>query len=494
MKRSCLLSLATGTLLGWTTSVAQSAEPALLPTPSESSKPTPYAASSAMPIDLPTALRLADASNPMIAFAQARVRQAYAQLEQANVLYLPNITSGFTYLRHDGQIQRAPGEIITTSRSSIAVFGGPSARFDLADALFLPLVVQRLTAAEIANARAVTNNVQLDAALAYLDLLQVHAQLAVNADTLARAEQMYERAKVADEAGLSKTKGDVNRAYTEVSVRRVEKQELIGRSGVASARLARILLLQPNVDLRPADPTVVPVVLVPPECVMDDLIMTAYQNRPELESSRAQILAAEARVRQARYSPLLPKLQFEYLAGGYGGGRNDDIGNFDGRGDFVGSAVWELRNLGLGNRAQVREREAQVDQTNFRLADVQAQVGAEVSEAAKIAAARFSSLDDAQTAVKQATELYRKLVETSFGMIGPRPQYDALEPLLAIQALYQARTQYLNAVIEFNKAQFRLYTAIGQPAIDSLEKAAPQATEVPANPPSPDLPRPIKDK
>jgi hypothetical protein len=67
-------------------------------------------------------------------------------------------------------------------------------------------------------------------------------------------------------------------------------------------------------------------------------------------------------------------------------------------------------------------------------------------------------------------------------MVGPRPQYDALEPLLAIQALNQARVTYLAEVIEFNRAQFRLYTALGQPANTALPTAAAQTVAVPVVP------------
>lgn len=61
------------------------------------------------------------------------------------------------------------------------------------------------------------------AAAAYLDLLREYGALGINADTLARAEQMLERAGVADKAGLSKTAGDINRARTEVELRRQER-------------------------------------------------------------------------------------------------------------------------------------------------------------------------------------------------------------------------------------------------------------------------------
>src|SRR5262249_44533932 len=50
-----------------------------------------------LPIDLPTVLRLADASNPTIALARERVREAYAHLREAEVLWLPNLQTGPAY-------------------------------------------------------------------------------------------------------------------------------------------------------------------------------------------------------------------------------------------------------------------------------------------------------------------------------------------------------------------------------------------------------------
>jgi hypothetical protein len=80
-----------------------------------------------------------------------------------------------------------------------------------------------------------------------------------------------------------------------------------------------------------------------------------------------------------------------------------------------------------------------------------------------VTAARRASLPEARRATEQAQEMYRILSATSFGMIGPRRQFNALEPLLAVQALNQSRLSYLNAVVEYNRTQFRLLTAVGQP-------------------------------
>src|SRR5207302_1634828 len=93
----------------------------------------------------------------------------------------------------------------------------------------------------VAAARATTNNIQLEVASSYLDLLAATAARAINADTLARAVEMLRLADAADRAGLNKTAADVPRARTEVALRRQEAIDLQGRVAVVSARLAQLL-------------------------------------------------------------------------------------------------------------------------------------------------------------------------------------------------------------------------------------------------------------
>src|SRR4051812_10842717 len=71
-----------------------------------------------LPINLPTALQLANARAIDVATASERVRVAAAQLEQARVLWLPSVTIGGDYNRHDGKIQNSDGTVIDTSRGS----------------------------------------------------------------------------------------------------------------------------------------------------------------------------------------------------------------------------------------------------------------------------------------------------------------------------------------------------------------------------------------
>jgi outer membrane protein TolC len=436
-----------------------------------------------IPIDLPTALRLANASNPAIAMAREMVQEAYARLQQARLAWLPNLEGGPAYTRHDGRIQNSTGFVFPTSKSSLFIGGGATLTLETSDAIFGLLVARRLSAAQTASARAVTYNIQLDVALTYLDLLQAYAALAINADTLGRARLLRGVAEAAEQNGLSRTPADVTRARAEVDLRTEERINLEEQASVVAARLAQLLLLQPTVELRPTDPAAAPIVLVPTTAPLDDLVATAWLNRPELAESRALVAAALARWRQVRTAPLLPRLQASYFAGEFGGGINDNMDNFGSRGDGTAQAIWHVENFGLGDLFRARERRAQYNQANFHVQEVHARVAAEVTAAAKTVRRREEALTSAQEAVQQALESWRRLRIAAFGVNGREKLLNTIEPLIAVQMLAQARQQYLQQVIEFNKAQFRLYTALGQPPECALPQAAAQTVQVPAAPP-----------
>jgi outer membrane protein TolC len=309
--------------------------------------------------------------------------------------------------------------------------------------------------------------------------LQDYAALDINAEIIRRAEYLAKTTNDAAKTGLIKNTADTNRAQTELNLRREERITLEAQAAAVSAHLAQLLLLEPTVDLRPADAVVMPIALVPAELPLGEMVAIAFLNRPELSSNRALVEAAVERWRQARYSPLIPKIDLAYYAGDFGGGRNSVLSNFDSRGDGLAQAVWQLQNLGFGDVANARLRESQVNQAMLHVQEVQAQVGAEVSAAAKQVQARQRALASAAEAVVQAEEMWRKLKEQAMGLTARENLVDAIQPVLALQALAQARAQYLTQVIEYNRAQFRLYVAMGQPALESL----PHATSLPLNVP-----------
>jgi hypothetical protein len=123
-----------------------------------------------------------------------------------------------------------------------------------------------------------------------------------------------------------------------------------------------------------------------------------------------------------------------------------------------------------------------MNQANLHVVEVEAQVAAEVVAAVKVARSRRRALASAQEAVTEAERMWRRLRAAAFGMARAGGSFDPLEPLLAEQALAQARNQNLIQVIEYNKAQFRLYRAIGQPAQAALPGATAIPVDVPVTP------------
>ncbi|MFO0849348.1 MAG: TolC family protein [Gemmataceae bacterium] len=459
------------------------AAPAALPAASEPSlPPTPPAADAGqpLPIDLPTALRLAG-SNPLdIAVAAERVRVAGAQLDRANVLWVPTLNLGVDYFRHDGRLQDIVGTVFTTSKSAILFGAGPQAVVPTADAWYVPLAARQVARARQAEVIAARNDSTLAVAEAYFNVQQARGEVAGAAEATRRAAELVRRAEQLA-PGLVPTV-EVNRAKAELARRKQAVEAAYERWQTASADLTRLLRLEPGTVVEPAEPPHLRVPLIDPAATVGDLMPVALTRRPELAANQAVIQAALARVKQEKARPFLPVLAVRGvgsntpgLAGGaFGGGVNDDVSNFGGRFSVNIQAVWEFQNLGLGNRALVREREAENRVALLELLRTQDRVAAEVTQAlaqVRRATARVTAAEDGlRDAVESADKNLQGLGQTKRAgeqlLLVIRPQ----EAVAAVTALDQAYRDFYAAVGDANRAHFRLYRALGHPA-DCLPQA-----------------------
>jgi outer membrane protein TolC len=328
-----------------------------------------------LPIDLPTALRLAGANHLQIALAAERVREAQARLEGAKALWLPTLDAGVGYNSHAGQIQDTSGNVIDVRRSSLFVGGGPKLGGDslnggnngpsrlalglpLADALFAPLAERQRIRATAAAQAATFNDSLLEVAVTYLDLERAQGQVNIAREAVKNAEELVRLLEARVRAGTAPP-ADELRARGELADRRRQVFQAQEAAQDASAELVRVLRLQPGVSLLPLEAQPAPVCLVDSESRLPDLITQGLTSRPELAVHQALVQAALERLRQEQWRPLIPNLQAGLSAGGFGGGPNSFFGNFGGRTDFDALVVWELKGLGFGNRALQRERASQ---------------------------------------------------------------------------------------------------------------------------------------
>jgi outer membrane protein TolC len=450
-----------------------------IPVLAENSKPPPIQpaqpteSDDVLPINLPTALYLSNARPLVIAFARASLEQAAARLQNANVLWLPNLNVGADYYRHDGTVQATDGTMILADKSAFAAGGGATLDFAITDAIFRPLADRRELAAREADVQTARNDAFLAVALAYFDVQQARGNLAGTLDAVARADVLVKRT-----SGLAK--GLV--AGIEVDRARalfydLQQQAAASRADwrITSARLTRVLRLNPSVVVVPVEPPHLQVTLVSPGHRVADLVPVGLTNRPELASQRAVVDASMERVRQERVRPFVPTVVMQgtgpngYFNGGVFGGGPDDGRHLDGgRFDMGVGAVWTLSNLGAGNRSLVRQRVAQENEAAIALASVQDQVAQEVVQAHALLEATSAQVDDAMTAVKEAIVTYNGTLK---GISETRSAGDLLElvsrpqeAVAALQQLARSYNIYFAAVNGYNRAQFQLYRALGFPA------------------------------
>jgi outer membrane protein TolC len=442
-------------------------------------------------MNLPTALSLIGGQHPAVGFARWRVQEAYAQLDEAAVLWLPSLQAGFSFHRHDGNYQASDGRIVDVNRNSFQYGLGAGAtgagttprpgivaQFHLADAIFQPEIAEKTAWARGHAANGVLNEQLLNVALAYLELLGAHQDRRIVEETRDRTADLSRLTGdfAATGQGLQ---ADADRMETEsilVESRLISARE---RVSIASARLAQELSIAADRPIVPLDPTVVPLELVSLQSDKTTLISAGLSNRPELKESQTLVAAACEQYRRQRCAPFVPSLLLGFSTGGFGGGLGNDLENIDGRYDFDALMTWEVRNLGFGEAASRRAATSRMQQATFEKLQVMDQVAREVSESYDQVMLRGERITIAQRAIKVAENSY----ERNLGRIRDA-QGLPLEALQSLQALESARRAYLTAVVDYNRAQFQLQWALGWPVSVSAESLA--VALPPAVPPMPE--------
>ncbi len=428
-----------------------------------------------------------------------------AQYDQAKVLWLPNVYAGGSWYRHDGLNQGTSGLDFINSRNQYMIGGGLSAVVSTTDAIFAPLAARQVVRARAHNVQTARNDALLATAEAFFNVQQARGQLAGAHDTVEKGRQLVKTVSALAKALTPPV--EVDRAATDLAD--LEQNEEIARAQwrTASAELARALVLAPSALVVPLEPPHLQVTLISVQDPVDKLIDIALTNRPELASQQALVQATLIRLREERVRPLIPSLMVTgnavpaapggYLMGGvFGANNNGGSTSWGARNDVAVQAVWELRNLGFGNRALVRERQGERDQAVVESYRLQTRIAEEVVATHAQVKAALARVGKAETGLQKAQANFagnlKGLSETTrFGdllVLVNRPQ----EAVAALQQLSRAYDNYFLTVNDYNRAQFRLFRALGYAAgalandclPESTEPVTPTPTPMPANDPA----------
>ncbi len=279
----------------------------------------------ATPIDMNSAFRLAGVENPQIQIASQRVAEAVAVRQLAAAQILPNINAGTSYDNHTGNLQQVDGSILKVNRSSLYAGAGAFAvgsgtvqypglvwNGNISVSIYSYLQSRQVVAQRQFNTLATRNDILLQVAVAYLELLRAEATRAIiltirdDAAEVARLTANYAATGQGRQA-------DAERAATELRQRQTELLAVESDVLIGSARLAQLLNLDPSVRLHAADGWAVPRAIVPVTISLPELIALGLLQRPELAERRAAIQRALLELNGAKMLPFSPNVILAFV-------------------------------------------------------------------------------------------------------------------------------------------------------------------------------------
>jgi outer membrane protein TolC len=214
-----------------------------------------------------------------------------------------------------------------------------------------------------------------------------------------------------------------------------------------------------------------PITLVDESQSEEELIQQAMAQGPGVAEVATLLSALDEQQRQLRRIGLVPTVSIASGLGAFGGGEGSALGDFGDRTDVGVSAYWDvLKIMGTKHTREmfaVKRRQAVLEQQKL-----EARLAAGVKVARSRAVEARKMIREAEVEVDLAIQRYalsKKRMEA--GLL----QMPALEMLPAIGILGSARANYLQAVIEFNKAQVELMYLLGRhvPEATYLEPNCP---------------------
>ncbi len=433
----------------------------------------------ALPINLATAMRLADARPLVVSAAQASAWVGEAQLQHAKQLWVPTFNAGGDYIRHDGfgpdfnlginTAARPLSQNVNFLYSGI----GFTQQVAMSDAIFEPLAARQVLNSKRWDIQTAKNNALLDTANAYFSVHQWRGQYAAAIDVVNRGRKLVERLQALSHDLIPRVEVDRGQRL----LADVEQQAAMFRQEWrVEHNLTQVLRLDPRVMVVPQEHDHLQITLIDPARPLDDLIPVGLTNRPELASQQQLVQAVAQRIRREKGRLLMPTVMLngfqtpqeliEFGAQGFGHGNALNLWSL--RDDLSPQALWQYEGLGLGNMARIKEQRGMQSHQIVELFKAQDMVAGDVVRAQ-------ARLQSASVRVLQAERSMSKALITYNGNFEGLAQtkrfgnvliqvYRPQEVVIALEHLLTAYNQYFSTVADYNRAQFEMFHALGYPA------------------------------
>ena len=440
-----------------------SPNPLLYPTQAEEVK-----VQGTQPISLSQALELAKRNNNDLQVSVLQLQRSKSVLREAQAALLPSVdlSGDVTNSRSVGSTlqfdqARKTNPLVGDPPSNTAFSGTAQIRYDLYTSgrrnAAIKEAEERIRVQELDVERQ-SEEIRLNVAKAYYDLQQADENVRISQSAVTNAQASLKDAVALERAGVG-TRFDVLRSQVNLANSQQDLTSAFSQQQIARRRLAPLLNLPQSVSITAADPVKLAGLWQHP---LEQSIVLAYQNRPELQQNLAQRNISEAQRKQA-LAALGPQVSLV--------GRYNLLDQFD-----DGTSVSDGYSLGVqatfslydGGAAKARAAQSK---TNIAIAETQFseqrnQIRFQVEQAYSTQASNLENVQTSNVALEQAKESLR-LARLRF-QAGVGTQTDVIN---ALNDLTRSEGNRVKAILDYNRALTELQRYVTTRGLNQLQES-----------------------
>lgn len=295
------------------------------------------------------------------------------------------------------------------------------------------------------------DEVLLNTALGYYDLLGKKLEIDVYRVNLQDREEQLKMVKAKYEAGLS-SKFDIFRAEAEAARAKQEYITLFNDMRYSQAKLANVMGIDVITTIYPMEQVIRIQHIIDPDYDVEDLYKIALEKRDDLESKRKEIRSMVIAKREI-YADFIPKVMVTAQHASVGTARlglrtNESI---------VLEVVQPLgKNLGVNTFLRAKAEDEAIKAEKLRLVKMERQVKEDIISAFYDSKTQMEKIEAAKKEVISADEsLNIALIRMELG------EATFLDVLQAQAAKTEARQALIQHIVNYNKSQVQMLFNVG---------------------------------
>ena len=419
-------------------------------------------------ISLSQALELAKRNNNDLQVSVLQLERSKSVLREAQAALMPSVdlSGDVTNSRSVGDTlavkrQRNNGLTVDDAPSNTVFSGTAQIRYDLYTSgrrnAAIKEAEERIRVQELDVERQ-SEEIRLNVARAYYDLQQADENVRISQSAVTNAQASLKDAVALERAGVG-TRFDVLRSQVNLANSQQDLTSAFSQQQIARRKLAPLLNLSQSASISAGDPVKLAGLWQHP---LEQSIVLAYQNRPELQQNLAQRNISEAQRKQA-LAALGPQVS---LVGRYNllDQFDDDTSVSDG----YSLGVQATFSLYDGGAAKARAAQSK---TNIAIAETQFseqrnQIRFQVEQAYSTQASNLENVQTSNVALEQAKESLR-LARLRF-QAGVGTQTDVIN---ALNDLTRSEGNRVKAILDYNRALTELKRYVTTRGLNQLQES-----------------------